>query len=121
MMILKTKQITLQRFFLRSTSTRCEIFFLVSNSVCSAARSRMESDLLALFKARRCVRQTQFLQPTVLLYSHRSISPAVLCCVLGNTDDKLPPTSSETPADLTAKHPQDVSHEFACRHSTAKA
>ena len=50
-----------------------------------------------------------------------SISLTVLCCVLGDTDDKLPHTPSETPADLTAKHPRDVSHEFACRHSTARA
>ena len=120
-MVLKTKRIILQRFVLQSTSTRCEAYFSVSSSVCSAARSRSRADRLALFKARRCVHQTQLLQSTVLLHRLRRISPAGVVLRLGYMDDELPTTPSETPADFTTNHSQDVSQSFSCRHSTERA
>ena len=61
----QTKRVILKRFVQAFSASRCDELFLVSSSVCSAARSRMESDCHALFKAQLRVHQRPLLWKTV--------------------------------------------------------
>ena len=121
MMIDKNERIILHVSFCdRFTSTRCELLFLASSSVCSSARLRRESDIRALFNARCCVRQMPLLLWTVFQRWLRRITSTMLSCVLGEMNDNTPAAPSESQADLATKLPQDVSLEFACCHSAAR-